>query len=346
MTILVPEKPKNIPSRRSLVDPMPRKIEVHELGPFIKYSEQELQEAEAQWSTNTHKTYRMGIKKLGAFCLERGLQPEYLTGDNIREYIRWLCERHTAKSVDSYLYCLKRFYCERDQGRQYITAIFSESKTVACRRANISHAKKQKPEKQAPPMTLDILAKLYPVIQQRRPIQGSRLENPVETRVRALHHWSLLNVMYSCGLRSAEAVDIEWHHLDYDDGTLTIPRSKTDQEGEGEVVKISPTAIDLVKEWYALCKPAIDDKVFPIGLRMMWNYFKWYSAEAGIEPHLTTHSPRRGLCQDMYCKGASISKILKQLRWANLTMFNTYTKGLQVARSGIDNYIDAAVGID
>src|SRR3546814_18367770 len=63
----------------------------------------------------------------------------------------------------------------------------------------------------------------------------------------------LLRVAYDAGARRSELVAIEVGHIEGPDsdgaGTLFIPSSKTDREGEGAYAYLSPATMDAIARW-------------------------------------------------------------------------------------------------
>src|SRR3546814_8975410 len=64
---------------------------------------------------------------------------------------------------------------------------------------------------------------------------------------------ALLRVAYDAGARRSELVAIEVGHIEGPDsdgaGTLFIPSSKTDREGEGAYAYLSPATMDAIARW-------------------------------------------------------------------------------------------------
>ncbi|WP_043343306.1 site-specific integrase [Belnapia moabensis] len=162
---------------------------------------------------------------------------------------------------------------------------------------------------------------------------------------------------YAAALRASEVVaariqDVEIVHRGL---TLTIPRSKTDQEGQGQYVAVVRTAtletcpVTAVEEWLALlkergCGPT--DPLFPAlrasgdpalrqgrleyrplstqGYRAM---LKQRCAAIGIDPaRIGGHSLRAGHATQAAEKGVDIIEIAQQGRWKDLRKVMVYVR--------------------
>ena len=145
--------------------------------------------------------------------------------------------------------------------------------------------------------------------------------------VRGLRDAALLAVM-SDGLllRVSEAAEIEVADLEAEGAnTLTIRRSKTDQEGEGAVQYIGGPTVDRVRAW--LSAAAIADgamfqrldragrprgRLSTVSVRAI---VQRRAAEAGIEGRVSGHSLRVGGAQSLAAAGASIVEMQTAGRW-------------------------------
>ena len=77
------------------------------------------------------------------------------------------------------------------------------------------------------------------------------MERPSNARRRGLVDIALISVMRDALLRRSEAAAIEWTHIATEpdgSGRLTIPSSKTDQEGEGVVLYLGPPTMRAVNK--------------------------------------------------------------------------------------------------
>jgi integrase len=178
---------------------------------------------------------------------------------------------------------------------------------------------------------------------------------------------ALCSMAYDAGLRVSELVAATVHdlkRLSDGSGRLTIPFSKTDQEGEGSVVWLSAETMDRLALW--LCESAIAEG--PVFRRI--NILPYQGADEGetilrhhigangltrqgvvsilrrraaaaiadglvaIEPGqdpvaaLSAHSFRVGLTQDLFAAGEDGAGIALALRWSSPTTALGYAREL------------------
>ena len=188
-------------------------------------------------------------------------------------------------------------------------------------------------------------------------ILASLPDNPRGIRDRAL-----LTVGYDAGLRRSELVRIQVAHLERlpnNEMALFIPRSKTDQAGEGARAWLSSRAVSALDAWLALTE--ITEGFV----------FRSLSYRVGAQEHLTEgtvsriikaraaayldqlvadeqiskgqrdqlvrsisgHSLRVGCDQDLFAAGVDIGAIMQGLRWTNPKQPLAYARHLAPATS-------------
>jgi len=170
--------------------------------------------------------------------------------------------------------------------------------------------------------------------------------------LRDLRNKALLTVAYTTLCRRSELVALQRPDLETEPdgfGTVTIRRSKTDQEGAGEVAPITPDAMRHVKAWIATA--GIEAEAGPLfrgvlkGGRVAGaldagdvpRIFKAMAGKAGLTAEdaarISGHSTRIGASQDMVRYGAELPAIMQAGRWATPVMVARYTRRLTARRS-------------
>ena len=102
-----------------------------------------------------------------------------------------------------------------------------------------------KPQRQAGALTADVLAVIRLTAVQPR-LRGRGVETPQQAAERARFDLALVAALSDAGLRRSEAAALTWGDVQrWDDGSgrITVVRSKTDAEGQGAVVAITPAAM-------------------------------------------------------------------------------------------------------
>ena len=141
---------------------------------------------------------------------------------------------------------------------------------------------------------------------------------------------ALCSVLSDGGLRRSEAAALTWGDVEIaadGSGRVRIVRSKTDQEGEGEVVAITAStvqALDAIRNG-----AGAEDSVFGMSESTIARRVKSAAAAAGLGDQFSGHSGRVGLAQRMTAAGASAQTVMVQGRWKNAGTVARYTKGNQ-----------------
>jgi len=168
--------------------------------------------------------------------------------------------------------------------------------------------------------------------------------------LRDLRNKALLTVAYTTLCRRSELVALHRADLETESdgfGTVTIRRSKTDQEGAGEVAPITPDAMRHVKRWTDAA--GIDAGPLFRGVLKggrvagaldagdVARIFKAMAGKAGLTAEeaarISGHSTRIGASQDMVRYGAELPAIMQAGRWATPVMVARYTRRLSARRS-------------
>lgn len=161
---------------------------------------------------------------------------------------------------------------------------------------------------------------------------------------------ALLTLGYVTLCRRSELVALLREDLEIESdgfGTVTIRRSKADQEGEGAIAAVTPDAMRHVRAWI----DAAGIEAGPLfrgvlkGGRVagaldagdVARVFKAMAAKAGLTAEETArisgHSTRIGASQDMVRYGAELPAIMQAGRWATPVMVARYTRRLTARRS-------------
>jgi integrase len=204
----------------------------------------------------------------------------------------------------------------------------------------------------------------------KKEIAGIAGDDPVPAvrrrRLVYLRDAAMVSLAYDAALRSEELVRAEVADLEpapEGDGTLTIPRSKTDREGEGAEAHVSRTTMSLIAAWVeaaeiesgplyravssagfvrpqALKPGAVTDSFRRLARLVVDETTKEGSATIRS---LTSHSGRVGAAQDALVSGEDIAGICQAFRWQSPSMPIRYTRRL-AARQGTGARLHAKAG--
>ena len=116
-------------------------------------------------------------------------------------------------------------------------------------------------------------------------------------------------------------------------GRLYIPRSKTDQDGEGVPVYISERSMgDVARMWDAMVSAGLwdedEERIFPLRRSRISERIKDAVARLGLEGEYGSHSLRIGMAQDLLVAGFTLPMIMGAGRWKSPEMPAYYTRGL------------------
>ena len=159
----------------------------------------------------------------------------------------------------------------------------------------------------------------------RASLSGKVNSSPVAARDMAL-----VSVMTDAGLRRSEASRLLWRDVEPESdgsGRLTIRHSKTDQEGEGAVVALSPAAMADLDNLAALrTRRAPEGRIFPISGSTITRRIQAIARAAGLGEGYSGHSGRVGLAARMTRNGAPAAAVMRQGRWKSIEMVARYTR--------------------
>ena len=203
-----------------------------------------------------------------------------------------------------------------------------------------SHGRAQK---QAKPLTAEVLAAVRAAANTRRPLgDGKKQESAQRASWRGRVDLALLSVLRDGLLRRSEAHSLKWADVDFrNNGTalLQLRRSKTDQEGEGVVIYIGKHAADALKairpdeEQLDLQAPVFNLSPQQIGRRVTAA-----AKAAGLGEGFTGHSGRVGMAQDLSNTGTELPALMTAGRWTNSKMPARYTERQAAGRGAVAKY--------
>ena len=147
-------------------------------------------------------------------------------------------------------------------------------------------------------------------------------------------------------LRVGEISAIDVAHVDFDEQRLDIPRSKTDQEGKGEVEYLGDKTLNLIRAW--MDKGKITDgplflqihkdthrtlKKKRLGEETIRKIIKRRCKAAGIEGRVSGHSLRVGSAQSLAIRGATPLEMQLVGRWKSPNMPYHYAQKVVAKQS-------------
>ena len=288
-----------------------------------------LQATNGAFSNNTERAVRSDLGIYAAWCAERGERILPASPETVAAFVDAMAEVKAPATVRRYVTSIGM--AQRALGLE--KPLKSPTVRLALKRM---HRKKGRRQGQAAGLT-------WPLRRRLLEAAGGRL---IDDRNRAL-----LAVAYDAMLRRTELTSLEVSDFLEEirgDGSLLVRRSKTDGEGEGEIVWIGPDTVRLVRAWLERSGIAdgrlfrsvgkggrVGDELHPSQVPRI---FKAMARDAGLPDAVVKgfsgHSARVGAAQDMVAAGIELPAILHAGRWKSTAMVNRYGERLLARRSG------------
>ena len=128
----------------------------------------------------------------------------------------------------------------------------------------------------------------------------------------------------------SELATLRWGDIEADGGhTITLRRSKTDQEAAGAALYIGEPTV-----FVRLHKGGRRAGSEPISATALRAIIARRCAEAGVQGRVSGHSLRIGAVQDPAAAGASLVEMQQAGRWLSPTMLARYARGQLATRPG------------
>ena len=194
-------------------------------------------------------------------------------------------------------------------------------------------------QKQADALTEEVFWKIIPLACRPRVGRGGNLERPETALRRGRVDIAMIALMRDCLLRVSEVTNAVWSHIEPDpdgSGTLWLPESKTDQEGEGEVGYISSITMTFLDAIRAGAPP--DASIFGIRPNQISLRIKRAAIEAGLDGKFSGHSPRVGMARDLGMVNTSLPRMMRAGRWKSPTMPARYIRMERAKRNAVAEY--------
>lgn len=157
-------------------------------------------------------------------------------------------------------------------------------------------------------------------------------ETPLEIRDRAL-----LELLYACGLRIAEACSVRLENLDEEGGVLRV----TGKGNKTRLIPVGRAALDALKTYLTLARPKLlsprSGAAIFLSVRghdltpaRIWQLVRYYAKRAGMEEAIHPHQLRHSFATHLLAGGADLRIIQEMLGHASIATTQIYT---QVDRS-------------
>lgn len=172
--------------------------------------------------------------------------------------------------------------------------------------------------------------------------------NPEDPR--DLRDAALLCTAFETMFRRSELVVLRVEDLSTEadgSGRMFLAHSKTDQEGAGVLQYLTPSTVELLRDWMAkagitegpIFRSAAHNRETydkPLSDRDVARIFKARALAAGLDAErVSGHSTRVGATQDLMANNYSAAEIMRQGRWKSERMIIRYSESLNAGRSAM-----------
>lgn len=197
-----------------------------------------------------------------------------------------------------------------------------------------------RPQQQAAALTREVQVAIQATAGFPRMLPSGQLEAPARAQTRARVDIALVAVMRDALLRRSEAAALTWGDLEPaadGSGRLTVQSSKTDQNGEGSVLYLSPATMEALSH----LTPAVatpEKSIFGLSSRQINRRIAAAARAAGVQGNFAGHSPRVGMAIDLAASGCELPALMTAGRWESPTMPARYTRAEAAGRGAVARY--------
>ena len=256
-------------------------------------------------SKNTLSAYRSDIKIFSDWLNENSLKD--VNHDMILDYLSYRKDTKISPSTQSrFLTCLHSFY-------QYLIA----NKLI-----------KIDPTEQ---LSYPKLEKKLPIFLNIQEVERL-LDTPNSSSLFGQRDRAMLELLYSCGLRVSELINLSYHNINLKEEFIRI-------HGKGNKERLLPMgelAIDYLTKYEINSRPILlkngqSDSYFlsnrgkAMSRQNFFYIIKGYASKAGIEKPLSPHSLRHAFATHLVQKGADLRSVQLMLGHSDISSTQLYT---------------------
>ncbi len=256
-------------------------------------------------STHTVRSYRADLDRFFCFLAAHGRDPDLARRDDIVGFIDMLRQDgYSLASICRYLSTIRSFY-------RYL---FIENRVSADPTENIQSPRRW--ERLPKALSVDDVKRLLSV-----PLSGAT----------ALRDESMLELLYSSGLRVSELIGLKIDDLHFDAGFVRV----VGKGSKERVVPVNRRALDRIRRYMAEERPAIlknrrtpylfvTARGKPMTRQRFWQTLRGIGKKAGVE--LSPHTLRHCFATHLLEGGADLRSVQKMLGHVDIATTQIYTK--------------------
>ena len=296
----------------------------------LAHLQQHANAARGAYATNTERALRSDVAIFTGWCAAGGLVALPATPDTLTTFVDAMAGAKAPATIRRYVSSIATFH----RAAQLPNPAETIQVTLALKRM---HRAKGRSQLQAAPLTRNLVERM--------------LLRAAGADPRALRNRALLGVAYDTLYRRSELVRLARADLGTapaGDGSITVQRSKTDQEGVGMVRYLAADTMRDLVAWLIMAMIE-EGPLFrtvsktgviggPLDAGDVSRIFKLMALAAGIPPQeaarISGHSSRVGAAQDMVQHCVELPAVMQAGGWRTAEMVSRYTKRLDARRSG------------
>ncbi len=259
-------------------------------------------------SPNSVYAYTYDLKKFNAFLSSKNKDMMSATHDDVRNFLKFERnkKRNSSRTLARSLAAIRQFY-------NFIGDI-DESLENPTNKIETPQIKKSLPDF----LTIKEITKLNSTIS--------------ENDLFELRDKAIFELLYSCGLRISEAVELVFSDVDMKNRFIKV-KGKGNRE---RLVPMSEEAIRILKKYIKESRPNIlgnrtseylfiSKKGSMLNRKSVWRLLKGYVDRASIKKNITPHTLRHSFATHLIEKGADLKSVQELLGHMDISTTQVYT---------------------
>ncbi|KKW90254.1 site-specific integrase [Sphingobium chungbukense] len=336
------------------------------IGPAAAIDESLLDAALRGWSANTRRAFQSDLTLWGQWCRKRRVAAADATPELVAAWVRALAGTDLSDETPRAMATIERYLVH--VGWAYRMAALTDPTTAPLVKLEKKAARKRLGVRQRQARAIRFKGDIADLDSPASGVCLAHLIKACRRDLLGLRDEALLRMAYDSAGRRSELVAIDVAHVEAPDGqgagTLFIPKSKTDQEGEGAYAYLSPVTMRAIARWrdaahidrgplFRRVETHFDGSVAAVGRAALHPnsitliYRRLIRAahakkllgvmgEAELErwvAAVSSHSIRVGVAQDNFAADESLPAIMQAYRWRDPRTVMRYGARL-AAKSG------------
>ncbi len=259
-------------------------------------------------SNNSIYSYTYDLKKFRDFLSSKNKDILSATQDDIQQFLKFEKnkKKNSSRTLARSLAAIRQFY-------NFVSDNFDDMDNPT-EKIESPHVEKTLPDY----LTVQELEKLFNSISENDPYE--------------LRDKSIFELLYSCGLRISEAIELEHDSIDFENSFIKI----TGKGNKERLVPIGKEAIRLLKKYKSHSREAIlgnreseflfiSKKGSKLNRKSVWRLLKNYVARTKIKKNITPHTLRHSFATHLIENGADLRSVQELLGHMDISTTQVYT---------------------